>query len=848
MMTARIHEGTAVRAPAAIAEQVAGAILAIDPRMPNWLVTDERGLWLLRRFDGRTPLGQIVREYAAQMQVEIARAWLHVDTFVRDLLRQRLATTDGLEEVPYAGRAAHLRLDRLEELWVQLNDFCNLACAHCLVASGPARPQGLPTMRLFDLIDQAVALGVRRVFFTGGEPLARPDIVSLVEYVLDRHERELVIMTNGTLFSGERWRRLQRFAPAWRGEQPALRWQISLDGASPATNDPVRGAGSFERIVEGVRLAVAAGFQPTLTCTVLRSNLADLDAFVRLAAALGVRNVHFLWPHRRGRLVGSPFAATPSAEEILEAVRRARPAADALGVSIDNVEEFRLRLDGTPGVKFDLAGAGWTSLAVGPDGWVYPSASLVGIPEVRCGDLAEAPLARIWRESNALTALRETTVEQKPVCRDCALKFLCGGGDVEHAYWASADRAERTAAPPGPRRGEAALRDRLAAHDPYCNLYKGLAADLFAEFAEEGCRSVRPGFDRPVVLRGMGERVLHDLDVPVRTTHSACVLSEEVLERSRRAVRDFYGNAAEHPQADLCCPVQPEAEDLAHIPREVVERFYGCGSPVGAAQLASGDVFVDLGSGAGIDCFIAAKKVGPVGRVYGVDMTDEMLAVARQCQPAVAAALGYDVVEFRKGYLEEVPLPDGVADVVTSNCVINLSPDKPRVLREIWRILKDHGRVVIADIVADRPVPPHVRADRRLWSQCLGGALTEDALYAALERAGFYGIRVLRKSFWKEVEGCRFYSVTVRGYKFEKKAGCRYLGQHAVYLGPFKAVIDEEGHLFPRGVPVEVCTDTAAKLARPPYAGSFLLLERPDEGGGAIGGEEPCCAPERGCC
>ena len=257
---------------------------------------------------------------------------------------------------------------------------------------------------------------------------------------------------------------------------------------------------------------------------------------------------------------------------------------------------------------------------------------------------------------------------------------------------------------------------------------------------------------------------------------------------------------------------------------------------------------VDLGSGAGIDCFIAAKRVGAEGRVYGIDMTDQMLSVARDCQPQVAEALGFDAVEFRKGYLEEIPVDDGVADVVTSNCVINLSADKPRVFREIWRVLKDHGRLVVADIVSDREVPPKMRADGQLWGECISGALTEEAFLAGLEKAGFYGVSVLKKTFWREVEGCTFYSVTVRGYKFEKTADCRFIGQHAVYLGPQKAVVDEEGHLFPRGEAVEVCTDTAAKLSHAPYAGSFTVADGPTGSRDvtASDDDESGCGPD--CC
>jgi SAM-dependent methyltransferase len=197
--------------------------------------------------------------------------------------------------------------------------------------------------------------------------------------------------------------------------------------------------------------------------------------------------------------------------------------------------------------------------------------------------------------------------------------------------------------------------------------------------------------------------------------------------------------------------------------------------------------------------------------------------------------------------LERVPLDDGTADIVTSNCVINLSPDKPAVFREIWRVLKDHGRAVIADIVADREVPPALRADGQLWGECISGALSEDGLLAAFERAGFYGVAILKKAFWREVEGTRFYSVTVRGFKFEKKAGCRYIGQWATYLGPMKATVDEEGHFFPRGTAVEVCTDTAAKLRAAPYAASFAVVDGL-ESRMSITGDEDCCTPGGACC
>ena len=827
-MQTRIDDQTVLRAPATVVERAAGAAIAVDPAAPNWIATDDRGLRILRYLDGRTPLGDVVRAYAADSGLDLARAWLHVDTFARDGLRQRFISTDGAVPLPYLGRGAYLRTDRLHEFWIQVNDFCNLACEHCLVSSGPDRAQGLPGPVVRSAIDQAVALGAARFYLTGGEPLARPDAVEIVEHIVGTHERELVLMTNGTALKGGRLRALASLP------NDRLRVQISLDGASPEINDPIRGAGTFDRIRSGIRASVESGLRTTITMTLLRHNLSNAPALVELAAELGVANVHLLWPHRRGRLLTGPFASLPAADDILASVREARKVARARGVTIDNVEELRLRFDGTPGVKNDLAGAGWTSLCLSTDGGIYPSASMAGVPELHCGSVLEAPLDDIWKKSPVLEDLRGATVEQKSQCRSCHWKFLCGGGDLEHGYWAS---------------GGSSGKGSFLGHDPYCDLYQGLARDAFAELAAEGRATVQPrsGFDRPVVLRGMGERRLHDETAIVRTTHSACVLSEEVADRSRAEVREFYGLAAEEPQAELCCPVRPDPEDLAHIPSEVVERFYGCGSPVSAAAPQPGETLVDLGSGAGIDCFIAARRVGSAGRVFGIDMTDQMLGVARESQAHVTEALGYDNVVFHKGILEQIPLPAASADIVTSNCVINLSPDKPAVFREIWRVLRDGGRAVIADIVADGEVPPAMRADGQLWGECISGALSEDAFLASFERAGFYGISVLKRTFWRHVEGTRFYSVTVRGFRFEKKAGCRYIGQYAVYLGPMKSATDEEGHLFPRGVPVEVCTDTATRLAAAPYASSFAVVDGLGSTA-SFSSDGDACAADGTCC
>lgn len=301
---------------------------------------------------------------------------------------------------------------------------------------------------------------------------------------------------------------------------------------------------------------------------------------------------------------------------------------------------------------------------------------------------------------------------------------------------------------------------------------------------------------------------------------------------TREDVQEFYARAAEKPQPELCCPGGYDPAETSHIPKEVLERAYGCGSPISLAQPSEGEAAVDLGCGAGIDVFIAAKKVGENGRVIGVDMTQEMLTRALVAQTQVEESLGFRNTEFRHGTLEEIPVDTETADLVTSNCVLNLSVNKMKVFQEIARILKHGGRFVIADILSEKAVPEALRQDKKLWGECLTGALTREEFLDSAKEAGFYGLEILQRKFYKEVEGYKFYSVVVRGLKFKKGQKCVYIGQFATYLGPYAQVSDDDGHAYKRGIPFEICTDTAAKLKLPPYAGQFFINEpnQPPEG------------------
>ncbi len=804
-----------------------GISYAVDAEGPNWVALDARGRelvdWIAAE-SGRLSSNDVVARYAATYQIEAGKAWVHVHDFLNALVRSGLLHDGPIDRPPYPGRLQLTQPDGLRELWIQVNNACNLSCTHCLVSSGPGEAYGLPHARLDGIIQRAAALGLERMYLTGGEPLLRRDFADLVGRATGDFGIEIIVLTNATVIQGRIRQGVQSL------DRGLVRFQVSVDGARAATSDAVRGPGTFASALAGARELAELGFDVSLSTVTTQENLAELPELPLLAKSVGALSHHLMWSHRRGRAAVSGNGFFPEVSRLQRAVLDTIAAAERENIMLDNVESVKRRVNGMPGVKYDLGNGAWDSLCLFWDGKVYPTAALVGDRRLLCGDTSTEDLEQIFRASPVVRWLRETTIARKPAIERDPFRFLTGGGDWEHAWWATGDP----------------LGD-----DPYYPIAVALVRHVMTTLGREKLarRNARSGYDAPLVLHAMGEGAIAcgtadgaAAEQPVLTLHSNCVLSFDV-DKPRAKVREYYGAAAEEPKVDLCCPTKYDESATAHIPADVIERFYGCGSPVTSAAIQPGERMVDLGSGAGIDVFIAAKLVGSTGQAIGIDMTDQMLNVANENRRKVAEALGYDVVEFRKGFLEDIPLETASVDVVTSNCVINLSPDKPRVFEEIWRILKDHGRIVISDIVSETEVPPHLKVNPQLWGECLVGALTQHAFLSRLERAGFYGLTVLRRTYWKEVEGYPFYSITVRGYKFEKKEGCVFQGHRAVYLGPGKAFVDEEGHLFPRNEPYEVCTDTVAKLSRAPYEDMFAILEP-----GADATSYACCAQGEGCC
>ena len=218
-------------------------------------------------------------------------------------------------------------------------------------------------------------------------------------------------------------------------------------------------------------------------------------------------------------------------------------------------------------------------------------------------------------------------------------------------------------------------------------------------------------------------------------------------------VKEKYGRAAANVAADAkgsCCSAEgPQCADpitgnlydalqVNELPETAVLASLGCGNPTALAQLKPGEVVLDLGSGGGIDVLLSAKRVGPTGKAYGLDMTDEMLALANENKRKA----GLQNVEFLKGEIESIPLPDNSVDVIISNCVINLSADKDRVLREAFRVLRPGGRFAVSDVVTRGEIPPAIRESVLLWVGCVAGALDENDYRAKLAEAGFQDVEI----------------------------------------------------------------------------------------------------------
>ena len=365
-----------------------------------------------------------------------------------------------------------------------------------------------------------------------------------------------------------------------------------------------------------------------------------------------------------------------------------------------------------------------------------------------------------------------------------------------------------------------------------------------------------------------------------------------------------YSEAAKQKNADLCCPIDYDTSLLKILPKEIIDKDYGCGDP--SRYVKAGDTVLDLGSGGGKICYMAAQIAGKSGKIIGIDMNDDMLALARKHQGNMAEKLGYDGVEFRKGYIQDLGLDLEVlerhlsttpitslsehrdfetwqrkqrsehplvandsVDLVISNCVLNLVDDgeKKQLIEEIFRVVKPGGRIAISDIVSDESIPSTLKKDENLWTGCVSGAFQEREFLDQVSASGFVGARYDQWSVepWQVVEGIEFRSVTLTAYKpITQKHADR--GHAVIYRGPYSKIHDDQGNYYPRGERIAV-SDSIYKLLTEnsvfdndfigiapgvePTPSDWLLpagsLRPASESKGSAHDNAPCCSP-KSCC
>lgn len=315
-------------------------------------------------------------------------------------------------------------------------------------------------------------------------------------------------------------------------------------------------------------------------------------------------------------------------------------------------------------------------------------------------------------------------------------------------------------------------------------------------------------------------------------------------QRSLEAVQRYYGEVLKSSadlQTSACCiggaPASYILDALACVHEEVKDRFYGCGSPIPLA--VEGAHVLDLGCGAGRDCYVLSQLVGPTGSVIGVDMTEAQLAVARKHRDYHAKKFGHANVEFRQGYIEDLTtarIADESVDVVVSNCVLNLSPDKESVFREIFRVLKPGGELYFSDVFADRRVPADLAVDPVIRGECLGGALYWEDFRRLIADVGCRDSRTIERrrvavnnpEIEARVGAIGFYSVTVRAFKLALEDRCEDYGQAVIYKGSLReaphAFDLDDHHHFETGKIATVCGNTADMIERTRYAPHFEVI------------------------
>lgn len=651
----------------------------------------------------------------------------------------------------------------LQEFWLHVTNRCNIECTHCLFSSSIHDKDTLSLELMQKHIKDAYELGCRLFVLSGGEPFVREDINELLEFIFSLKDSKVVILTNGML--------LEKNLSKKNFDKSRLSLQISLDGLENE-HDAIRGKGSFAKLAKNLKWLKNEGYTFSISTCLTPLSIENLDEIIDLIYSFGASHVHFLWYFAEGRAKEDTLLES---QKIYEALTKAYEKSKKLGIFIDNFEALKTQIFAPKGTVHDGSSSARTSLALGYDGAFYPSAATVGMQDLLLDGVSI---------EEALSSPKAREIQSQSVLHvNSTMRFILGGGDLDHSFSHS---------------------KTLIGDDPYEPLIEKLALYLITSEAKRfdtnpSKANLTLEMGDILYTCGASEGVAH--------THANCLLATGESE-SLSFVKEFYTEAADEDKEDILNPACYEEEYLAHIPSKYRFRGYGCGSPILDAELKEGEAHLDLGSGRGVECFISSKLVGKSGKVVGVDMLDSMLSIAKDGAKECAQNLGFANLEFKKGYLEKLPLEDGSFDVITSNCVLNLSTHKRELFSEIYRVLKEGGRVVISDVVCDEEASALIRNDAKLSGECIAGALSISHLVGLLKESGFEGVEFVKRFFYREVKGEKFYSLTFKAYKpdTQKKVD-------VIYKGLGESITLENGQTLFKGVKTSIAKEFAEALS-----------------------------------
>ncbi|MEA1923330.1 MAG: DUF5714 domain-containing protein [Pseudomonadota bacterium] len=703
-----------------------------------WDRLEERGIPIYCR---RDRADWFVPNQAGDRILQLLKAEKNPLTAEESLFLQRLPATP---PISYDPQPQNLDLSHLKELWLHITNHCNQTCKHCLFSCNSTTTGQINPATSKKISRQAYDLGVRVFALSGGEPTIHPDFITIVDNLLAMADTHVVVLTNGI-----RLKALAEALDKWPKERFHL--QLSLDGLEKE-HDQLRGPGAFKKLAATLSWLQEKKIAVTLACCLTRENYQTLNEIIDFAADNGVFNLHLTWYFVQGRGRAQAFTAV---DELFPVIIKAAARARQRKVSIDNLEALKSQIFAPPGTIHWASTSGWESVTLAPDNKIYPSPTLVSAPELGIpytGDLQFA-----WRDNPVLKRLRQS----HPKMVESPFNLLLGPGDPDQSYLKA---------------------QTFGGDDPYWPLQFKLGLHLISEAAALSSTSGTPG-----LLLQMGD-ILESCGAHGREAlvHNNCLLALAQAD-SRTVVKEFYKEAVERPKLDILNPVTYEPELMSHIPESARWRGYGCGSPVNEADLQAGETLVDLGCGMGVECFIAARQVEKSGRAIGIDMLEPMLARARQTAPEVSRNLGYNNLDFKFGYLEKLPLDDNSADIIISNCVLNLSPNKRQVFKEIMRVLKPNGRLLVSDVVCMTEPDAAIRNDETLKGECIAGALTLPHLFGLLRETGFTAARSHKFFPYREVNSHLFHSLT---FGARKPLPLNSLKKEHIILprGPFRAL------------------------------------------------------------